>query len=567
MNIDRRSFLGLTAAAAAAVWVPLGVTACAAPGSDPAFPVPPDFPGGIELYRQAYRNWCGNIRFDELWTAAPATAAEVVRAVNWAHGAGYKVRAVGGRHGWSPLTVEPGSDASRVVLLDTTRHLNTVDVDVAGSRVTAGAGAFMDDVEERLVQAGLAIPSVPATGGMTVGGAVTIDAHGPVAGTAGSGGIALGSVSNRVLEFDAVVWDDAAGEYVLRTFTERDTTARALLTHLGRTIMTRITVAADPVRRVRCQSYTDVPNSELFGTDPTAPRSFQRLLDEHGAVESIWFPFTDTPWLKVWTVSPEKPASSVEVTGPYNYPFSDSLELVVSEAISEQVRSGSWPTPDFTRLQLQISRSGLEGAYASDLWGWSTHVLRYIRATTLRVDEGGGALLCRRQDVQLVVSRFMTWYQDELAAEAAKGRFPMSGPVEIRCSGVDDELGDRPAPLLSALRSRPDHPEWDTAVWMDGLTIPGTDGQYDFYRRMEQFIVDGIAADVGVFRPEWAKSWAFTPTASWADPEFLEVTIPATFSEGYAPGTQWQDALAAFDAADPHRVMANSFHDRFMPRA
>jgi hypothetical protein len=265
-------------------------------------------------------------------------------------------------------------------------------------------------------------------------------------------------------------------------------------------------------------------------------------------------------------VSPEKPATSVEVTGPYNYPFSDTLDLVISEAISEQVRSGSWSTPDFTRLQLQISTAGLEGAYAGDLWGWSTHVLRYIRATTLRVDEGGGALLCRRQDVQTVVSRFMTWYQDELAVDAQQGRYPMSGPVEIRCSGIDNELGDLPAPLLSALRSRPDHPEWDTAVWMDGLTIPGTAGQYDFYRRMELYIVDGIAAGIGVFRPEWSKSWAFTTDASWADPEFLEVTIPNTFSEGYAEGTRWSDALAVFDAADPHRVMANSFHDRFMPQ-
>jgi hypothetical protein len=77
---------------------------------------------------------------------------------------------------------------------------------------------------------------------------------------------------------------------------------------------------------------------------------------------------------------------------------------------------------------------------------------------------------------------------------------------------------------------------------------------------------DGIAAGIGVFRPEWSESWAFTTDASWADPEFLEVTIPNTFSEGYAEGTRWSDALAVFDAADPHRVMANSFHDRFMPQ-
>ena len=49
-------------------------------------------PAGLEVYRQAYRNWSGEIRADQLWTCAPRTVAEVVSAVNWAHGYGWRIR-------------------------------------------------------------------------------------------------------------------------------------------------------------------------------------------------------------------------------------------------------------------------------------------------------------------------------------------------------------------------------------------------------------------------------------------------------------------------------------------
>ncbi|MGH8631895.1 MAG: cholesterol oxidase substrate-binding domain-containing protein, partial [Burkholderiales bacterium] len=87
-------------------------------------PPPAAFPGGIELYQQAWENWAGDIHVEGLWTCVPKTADDVVTVVNWARSQGYSVRPRGSMHGWSPLTVLPGTAPdARVLLVDTTRHL------------------------------------------------------------------------------------------------------------------------------------------------------------------------------------------------------------------------------------------------------------------------------------------------------------------------------------------------------------------------------------------------------------------------------------------------------------
>lgn len=101
----RRGFL-LTAAALAVV---PGVPA------DPAVAAAelPDFPADVALYHSAYRNWVGEITADGLWACAPDGPDQVVAVVNWAWGHGWRVRARGASHGWSPLTVTEGRRPGR----------------------------------------------------------------------------------------------------------------------------------------------------------------------------------------------------------------------------------------------------------------------------------------------------------------------------------------------------------------------------------------------------------------------------------------------------------------------
>ncbi len=54
-----------------------------------------------------------------MWTATARTPDDVVRIANWARDNGYRVRAKGTMHGWSPLTVVPGENVEKTLLVDT----------------------------------------------------------------------------------------------------------------------------------------------------------------------------------------------------------------------------------------------------------------------------------------------------------------------------------------------------------------------------------------------------------------------------------------------------------------
>src|SRR4029078_1654780 len=104
-----------------------------------------------------------------------------------------------------------------------------------------------------------------------------------------------------------------------------------------------------------------------------------------------------------------------------------------------------------------------------DIWGWSKNLQFYIKPTTLRVHENGYVVITSRANIQRVVNEFFTFFQAKVAAYQAQGLYPMNGPLEIRCSGLDKPtdvaISGATAPQLSAVRPRPDHPEWDVAVW------------------------------------------------------------------------------------------------------
>jgi FAD/FMN-containing dehydrogenase len=574
-GVSRRRLLSGAAGAGAAValgWLPAFRVPTGAAAATLA--APPAFPSGIPLYQQAFENWAREIRVDAVWTCAPRSAADVVTIANWARANGYRVRPRGAMHNWSPLTIVPGSDLSRVLLVDTTQGLAGIAVSAgsAPATVTAGAGATMDAILAALQGAGLGLTSVPAPGNITIGGALAIDAHGaalPRTGETQVAGSTYGSLSNLVTSLTAVVWSAAQGQYVLRTFARSDPAITPLLTHLGRAFVTEVTLQAHANQRLRCQSWYNIPTAELFGPPGTSGRTFASYVNSTGRVEAIWFPFTDTPWLKVWSVAPNKPFLSRQVTSPYNYSFSDQVTPEIEQFLSQLVSGNVSGTPAFGGLQLTIVQSGIVFTGTWDIWGWSKDVQLYIRPSTLRVSEGGAAVLCRRSDIQRVVSEFATWYKSRLAAYRAQGRYPMNGPVEIRCSGLDRasdvKVPSAGAPTLSAVRPRPDHPEWDVAVWIDALTIPGTPDAFAFYREMEQWMWANYSGSYAAVRPEWSKGWAYTTGAAWADPTILGTRIPAAYRAGQPAGDNWDTARAALNATDPHRVFGNGFIDTLLP--
>ena len=429
--------------------------------------------------------------------------------------------------------------------------------------------AILGALEER----GYGLTHHPAPGDLTIGGVLAIDGHGtaiPADGETRELGHTFGSLSNLVLAITAVVWDAASGAYVLRTFRRTEPEMGALMAHLGRAFVTEVTLRVGENAMVRCRSYMDIPASEMFGAPAAGGRSFEKFLAESGRVEAIWFPFTANPWLKVWTKAATKPSSSREVHSPYNYAFCDHFSPWVTSLMGRFQSALPRLAPVLGKMQSTWAAAGLAATDSWDLWGWSKNTFLYIRPHTLRVTANGYAIVCRRSDVQRVIHEFTELYRSKVAEYRVLHRYPMNGPVEIRVTGLDQPddvgvVGSQPV-LLSATRPRPDHPEWDCAVWLDILTIPGTPYANAFYREVEKWCLANFTGDYASVRVEWSKGWGYTDEAAWTDATVLGVSVPAALSDGQPAGHRFCDACTILDELDPHRIYSSPLLDRLFRR-
>lgn len=569
---SRRDFLRLAGAGLLA-WTPVHRVLA----GDPAAPCSPPhgFPGSIPVFLQAFKNWSEEIVLDAVWTAVPKTPEEVVLIVNWAAAAGYRIRARGSGHSWVPILVDPGTTCdTKVILLDTREHLTAMSIDttVSPPTVTAQCGILMQTLLEGLEKAGLGMTATPAPGALTLGGVLAIAGHGtavPAVGEQVLPGHTFGSLANLMVSMTVVAWNPATSRYELRRISRADPEASSLCPHLGRSFVVEATLRVGANVRLRCQSITDIPNSELFAPAFSTGRSFASFLDASGRAEAIVFPFTDESWLKVWTVTPEKPRESKEVGDPYNYPFSDNLDPTMASILGTVISGSGFLTPALGQAQFTAIKAGLFLGNSSDLWGWSKDLMLYIQPTTLRVTSSGFVVLCRRADVQRVVSEY--YAQLITLRDAYRGRwdFPINSAIEIRVNGLDhpEDCGVSGArsPRLSALRPVPGRPELDTGVWLNALTIPGTPKANDYFRDLERWMFQNYSGDYAQMRVEWTKGWAYTASGPWTDGTLLGETIPACMSTGQAADDGFRAAIEQLDALDPFRIFSTEFLDRFLP--
>ena len=559
--MDRRSFLTTTTGAVmAAGWTRV---APAMPGIG-APPTPSFFPPDIALFREAFQNWSGEVRLDDVWTCRPTSTAQVLAVVNWAAAHGWRVRAQGLRHNWCPIVVTPGDDG-RSVVLDMT-HAFTGMAMVGPDAVRVGTGATLESMLGFLEGHGLGFTSCPAPGELSIGGMLAVGAHGtsiPASGEGAVPGRTFGSISNRVLELTVVAWDESRRRYVVRTVDRRDPEAGALLVALGRTIVLEAVLRAEPNENLRCESWTSISGAELFAPSGSGGRLFTDFLAAAGRVEAIWYPFTANPWLKVWTIEPTKPFWAREVSSSYNYPFSDQLSDDAVAIFDDLVSGSPGLAPTFAGIMYTTTVLGLSFNLAYDLWGKSKNLLQYIRPTTLRVSEGGCAVLTRRSNLQNVVHAFVEKYEAMLDEYRSRGEYPINAPIEIRVTGVDRPedcglAGAQPA-LLSATRPDADHPEWDVVLWLNLLTIPGTPGAGHFLAEMETWLFDTFDGVDAQARVEWSKGWAFTDRGSYRSKRFIREVVPASLGSGFG------DACRILDRLDPRGVFRAAFHDDLMP--
>jgi hypothetical protein len=358
---------------------------------------------------------------------------------------------------------------------------------------------------------------------------------------------------------------------VLKTFARDDRVCGSLLTHLGRALVTEVTLRAGPLRYLRCVSRVDIPSSELLAAPRPGRRTFASFVEQSGRAEVIWYPFTERPWLKVWSVSAQRPQSARAVRSPYNYPFSDTLPDAVQRGLRDRIVADPSLAVAHGELSYHHTVHGLRRDDAYDLWGAAKNVLLYVRPSTLRVTANGYAVLTRRRDIQRVVSDFVARYERVLADYRRQNLYPMNGPVEIRVTGLDRpaEIGIAGAQhaLLSALSPRPDFPNWDVAVWLDILTFPGTPAANRAYRDIERWAFSHSRPPYATVRPEWSKGWAYTSGAAWSDRQIIRSAIPTAYRIARPAQRRWDAAVHELHHLDPHGVFTSPLLDSLLAKA
>ena len=532
----------------------------------PASADPAPFGAGIDLYRDNYENWSEELQASDVLAFAPRTPQDVVDAANWAACKGYTLRPRGASHGWSPLTLAFSTTAQTPTLLaDTRGYLNGMQLiakagPTMGPAVQVQTGATLDALQAFLEANGYGFTATPAVGNITVGGALAIDGHGastPAIGETRGAGQTYGSLCNRILALKAVVWNDTKKCYALRCFDRSDADIRPLLCHLGRAFITEVTLAVEPNFNLLCQSFVNIPASELFADpDSGARRTIASFLDQSGRLEVIWYSFTEYPWLKVWTPTPKKPLLARAVSQPYNYPFSDRLPKSVVDLARSLVTGAAASAPAFGKASYDVTVAGLLATLGTTIWGPSKNTLFYVRPTTIREHEAAVAVVTRRDNVQRVVADYYKLFVALRDRYRAQGLYPVNMPVEVRITGLDrpEDFGyaAAQAPLLSTTAPCAARADWDSVVWLSTLTLPGTPSMFPFFRELERGLRDRFNGSDGLLRPEWSKGWAYTDDAAWQDEETLKCVFPKVYDG-------WTEALDGLHAFDPQGIYSNSF--------
>ncbi|APJ02954.1 cholesterol oxidase substrate-binding domain-containing protein [Silvanigrella aquatica] len=532
----------------------------------------PNFPSNIEIKALEYKNWSFEIQIPSIWTCLPKNTNELLAVINWAHQNNFKVRPKGKMHNWAPFTVPHGINPQvKVILIDMVTYFTKMSVNKNQNpcTVTAQTGILMDSLMAQLENEGLGFTATPAAGDLSLGGVLAINGHGASLPSLGENSSSLGqsygSVSNLVVSLTAVVWDSNSNQYVLKTFERSNFECSAFLVHLGRVFIVEATLQVIPNFRMRCQSIMGISVSQMFGAPHSSPYNFSNFVDKTGRVEAILFPYTEKPWLKVWTVTDDKkPDTAKLVEGSYNYPFSDSINERTYKFIDSIVAGNVSITPTFGQFEYFIASTGLQYHNAFDLWGWSKNLLLYIKPTTLRMSENGYVIITKRENLQRVIYEFYNKYIEIINKYKAANKYPMNGPIEIRCTGLDNpsnmNIANAETPLLSALSTNLANSEWDVGIWIDILTFPGTPDALSFYKEIEEWIFQNYVGNYATVRVEWSKGWGYLNNSAWANAKVLQNQIPLSLNAAHNWET-WQSAKSIFHRYDPNRIFTSPLHD------
>ena len=386
------------------------------------------------MERRSYENWSRMIRVDDVLTATPTTDDEALEIVRWAADRGLRVRPVGAFHTWSPLAFD---EPAGIVAIDQSRMTGLIDFSIdPAPAATFRAGTTLADALRELEMIdnagaseapGWAWPDYPGVREVTLGGMLAIGAHGAGVRTRADQADLFGTVSNLVLGFRAIVSE--AGTYVIREFRRDDPDSGALLVHLGAAYLLSVTMRVVPNcyvgRRV------EYPDWEVAYGPTAGEGSLQALVEEHGRVQALWFPFTKTPVVQHFTEEPF--VEGPRVTEPLTVRLSPDLPKAFTGMFTQALAHLPWLTPLVERRVLAEMR---HLSPPDQEWhGTSGNMLLYVQQDTLRVVSLAYAVHVRRDQLQEAVHALAGHFDRMLHDYAAAGHDPINRCLEMGALG------------------------------------------------------------------------------------------------------------------------------------
>lgn len=502
----------------------------------------------IPVESRDYENWSRMIRTADVATARPQTDEEALELVRWAAREGYRVRPMGAFHTWSPLAFEDGTN---IIAVDQSHMRGLIDfaykpVPAATFRTgttLAEAVRALEGIDNRGASdaPGWAWPDYPGVPDVTIGGMLAIGAHGAGIRQRDDQPDLFGTVSNLVLGFRAIVSE--GDDYIIREFSRNERDAAALLVHLGAAYLLSVTMRVVP------NSYlgrvVDYPDWQTAYAPTVVPGSIASMVEEHGRVQALWFPFTDKPLVQHFTE--EGYVDGPRVTEPLTVRLSPDLPEAFTTAFTQTLAHLPWLTPLVERATLREMRHLSPPDH--EWHGTSGNMLLYVQHDTLRVVSLAYAVHVRKDQAQQAIHDITHHFDRMLHDYARAGHDPINSCLEMRVTDVDrpEALGvpDAVPALLS-----PGLPMADSerVIWIDLVTTPGTPLAWEFYAEYEAWLWKHFP---GRIHPEWSKAWAVSADGPWTDRAVL-----AWVREIIGP------AAVTWDALDRANVYGSPLLDR-----
>ncbi len=546
----------------------------AAPETLEATAPPADPPTGLPFKPRTFQDWSEYTTVDEVLhhtadngAAVAALCTEIAQKSTW------KVRALGHSHNWSPLIIPAGPPAPPVFLIDTGRLESTAPTTYGnGAAGTFGTGTTLENATAFLAgldnhgaspAPGYSFLNMPTPGGLSLGGILAVGGHGTsVPGSMAEPGL-MGCLSNLVVSFKAVVSDPAHPDehvYTEQSFDRSHPEASAFLVHLGRAFLTEVTLAAVPNYYLQLTNLFPVMTA-VMAPSASTPNSLASLLDAHGRVEVIWFPNQPLAWVQCLTRQDRR--IDPQVAGPY---YDHNWMNSIPKQASETARDHMIQHPSLVLLTAPVEAAdawwNMDGYVAN---GTARDLEIYLKDTTLRMHACGYALHLQRKDVQAAANEFQGAFQKLLDRYQGQGMYPVNGPVEIRCTTIDRpgdlRINGAQPPALAATHSIDGKDSaFDTVLWLDVLTFPGTPSAWQFFAELENWMITTWHKRwPGRLRPEWSKGWAYTADGPWKNPTVIDWVHNVYNSAADDLTFDWAErTLAKYDSA---RIFTNSFLD------